>query len=150
MPQVGREACSAARCPTTVALGVGALEWTIAVSAVKVQQQVHLRGVLIVEVRCRPFHITLDDGAIPSGSRPRPKETVGGHLHEHVLLAFILHEAEKGVVTHRQNVQIDRVAWRLVDVRLRGAECAKIARVGVSYPDVGWPARVSAIRSWIL
>lgn len=141
MSQVSREVRPITRRPRGVTLGVRALVGPVAVSAVKVEQEVDLAGGGVVEVSGRPLDAALDGGAGAAGAGPGAEEARGGDLDEDRLAGLVLHEAQESLIAtsvggrEREDGEVDYVGGGVVDVGLGRCEGLEVGCVGVA--DLG-------------
>lgn len=141
MPKVSREVRPVTRRPPRIALRVRALVRPVSVAAVEVEQQVHLSGDGVIEVRGGALDAALDGGAGAAGTRPGAEEARSRDLGEDGLASLVLHEAQEGLVVAAvggrkgEDGQVDDVGGGVVDVALWGCEVLEVGCVGVA--DLG-------------
>lgn len=137
MPQVGWEPGPTAGGPG-VPLGIRAFIWSISIAAVEVQENMDFGVVLVVPVCSRTFNTRGDDTAASSSSRPGPKETSRRVLQEDGLGGLVLHEAQITLPfrIEREDIEVDDVGRRVVDIGLRCTKGLEVACVGIPDLDI--------------
>lgn len=154
MPQPGRKVRRAAIRPVIriIALRIRARQRVVSVRTIVIHQQVHRPLALIVPVRRRALYSRANVRVVTAGASPGSGQARGGVLDKDSLESLVLEEAEDRVAVGRvgQDVHVDDVGGRVVNVRLGGGEGLEVVRVGASDLDVAWGACVVGVALVIL